>query len=103
MSENERQLSSLAMLMGSSTSECGAQTRPFGRQGTLFVETNPRARISRVSDSYVAGKTLDQIRILIVDDDDDARDLLSTVLRQRGASVVCAPNAREAFELLRQE
>lgn len=56
-----------------------------------------------MSDSSVAGKALDQLRILIVDDDDDARDLLSTVLRHRGANVIAAANAREAFEALCRE
>ncbi len=40
------------------------------------------------------------VRILVVDDEADARELVATVLRGQGAEVVTAANAREAFELL---
>jgi CheY-like chemotaxis protein len=43
---------------------------------------------------------LDGVRILIVDDDPDGRELLMTVLEQRGASVVAASCAADAFALL---
>lgn len=56
-----------------------------------------------MSESRVAGNALDRLRILIVDDDDDARDLLSTVLRHRGATIIAAANAREAFDALSRE
>jgi CheY-like chemotaxis protein len=46
---------------------------------------------------------LEGLRIVIVDDDADARDLLATVLTQRSAQVFAADCAADAFELLRRE
>lgn len=54
------------------------------------------------STSGVRG-VLEGLRIVIVDDDDDARDLLATVLTQRSAHVFAADCAAEAFELLQRE
>lgn len=56
-----------------------------------------------MSESRVGGNALDQLRILVVDDDDDARDLLSTVLRHRGATIIATASAREAFEALSRD
>jgi PAS domain S-box-containing protein len=44
--------------------------------------------------------TLHGVTVLVVDDDDDARDLVSTVLLATGAQVTTAPSARHALELL---
>ena len=41
-------------------------------------------------------------RVVVVDDDADARDLLATVLAQRSAEVFAASSAPEAFALLKQ-
>ena len=46
---------------------------------------------------------LEGLRVVVVDDDDDARDLLATVLLQRSAEVFVAESAAEAFELLKRE
>jgi CheY-like chemotaxis protein len=46
---------------------------------------------------------LEGLRIVVVDDDADARDLLTTVLTQRSAEVFTAECASEAFELLQRE
>ena len=46
---------------------------------------------------------LDGLRIVIVDDDCDARDLLATVLVQRNAAVFSAGCAAEALDLLQRE
>jgi len=46
---------------------------------------------------------LEGLRIVIVDDDPDARDLLATVLTQRSAQVYAADTAAEAFDLLGRE
>lgn len=43
------------------------------------------------------------VRILVVDDDDDARDLLRTLLEGLGATVVPAASVREALEALAPE
>ena len=44
--------------------------------------------------------TLDGLAILIVEDDDDARELMQAVLEQRGARVSAAESVSRAFELL---
>ena len=46
---------------------------------------------------------LEGFRIVLVDDDPDARDLLTTVLVQRSAEVFAAESASEAFALLQRE
>jgi CheY-like chemotaxis protein/nitrogen-specific signal transduction histidine kinase len=43
------------------------------------------------------------IRVLVVDDEPDMRKMIATVLRGAGASVVTAPSAAEAFELLSKQ
>ena len=43
---------------------------------------------------------LDGIRVLVVDDDADARELAEHVLRERGAEVETAPSVSEAMEVL---
>ncbi len=43
------------------------------------------------------------IRVLVVDDEPDARSLVKRVLEDCGASVVVAPSAREGLELLERE
>jgi len=45
---------------------------------------------------------LNAIRVLVVDDDSDVRDLIATLLEQHGAEVRTAPSARGALELLGQ-
>ena len=40
---------------------------------------------------------LDGIRVLLVDDDEDTRDIIERVLARRGAEVVGVPSAREAL------
>ena len=43
------------------------------------------------------------VRVLVVDDDEDARDSMATLLAACGATVVTADSAREALEVLRGE
>ncbi len=45
---------------------------------------------------------LDGISLLVVDDDQDARDLISTTLRHAGASVIAAASMHEALAKLRE-
>jgi CheY-like chemotaxis protein len=46
---------------------------------------------------------LDGIRVLIVDDESDARDLIQRVLEGQGANVSTAPSGFEALELLQRD
>ncbi|MDB4942220.1 MAG: Two-component hybrid sensor and regulator [Labilithrix sp.] len=46
-------------------------------------------------------RVLEGLRVVLVDDDPDARELLAAVLLHRGANVVTATCASEAFELLK--
>ncbi|MCA1616121.1 MAG: response regulator, partial [Acidobacteria bacterium] len=43
---------------------------------------------------------LDRLRVLVVDDEEDTRDLLRTMLEQCGSEVVTAGSAMEALEAL---
>jgi CheY-like chemotaxis protein len=46
---------------------------------------------------------LNGVRVLVVDDEPDARELLTTILVQCGAEVTAADNARAALDALEQE
>jgi CheY-like chemotaxis protein len=66
---------------------------------------NAPAPPTRARDAASSGMrgVLQGLRIVVVDDDSDARDLLMTVLLQRGAQVFDAECAADAFDLLRRE
>ena len=49
------------------------------------------------------GKELYGLKILVVDDDQDTRDLLEWVLKRVGAEVVAVPSAKAAMEALEKE
>jgi CheY-like chemotaxis protein len=51
----------------------------------------------------LAAPSLDGLRVLVVDNDADARDVLSTVLAQRGAEVLTASSAAEALGVLERD
>ena len=48
-------------------------------------------------------KELYGLKILVVDDDQDTRDLLEWVLRRVGAEVVAVPSAKAAMEALEKD
>ena len=48
----------------------------------------------------VSSPPLNGVRVLLLDRDQDARDLLSVVLEQRGASVQVAGSVDQALEML---
>jgi signal transduction histidine kinase/ActR/RegA family two-component response regulator len=56
------------------------------------------------ADTAVAARSyvLDGVKILVVDDDADTRDLLATVLAQHGAILTTVPNAREGLAAARR-
>jgi signal transduction histidine kinase len=49
----------------------------------------------------LANRRLGGVRVMVVDDDADARDIVATLLKRSGAEVTCASSAGEALELLR--
>jgi CheY-like chemotaxis protein/anti-sigma regulatory factor (Ser/Thr protein kinase) len=77
-------------------------------KGAVFTVALPIAAVQRLPvDDARAGvrrsqasapQSLNGIRVLVIDDEDDARELLSRVLRDRGAEVVTAGSAAEAID-----
>jgi PAS domain S-box-containing protein len=45
---------------------------------------------------------LDDLWVLVVDDEADARELLAILLKEHGAKVTCVPSAAAAFQIIRQ-
>ena len=45
------------------------------------------------------GHNLRDLRVLVVDDEEDSRELMATILRRAGADVACASGSRAALEL----
>jgi CheY-like chemotaxis protein len=59
--------------------------------------------ISRGEEGLEQAPRLDGVRVLVVEDEPDARHLLAAVLQKRGARVFMASSAAEAMELLQRE
>ncbi len=83
-------------------------------QGATFTVTLPltderpahEAEARRIAARDLAAShlpALDGVRVLVVDDEADTRELLTTILAQCGAEVTAAENARAALEALEQE
>jgi CheY-like chemotaxis protein/nitrogen-specific signal transduction histidine kinase len=76
-------------------------------KGTTFKVLLPVRAVSWSSEAErfpelapIADKaTLADVRILVVDDEDDARELVRTVIAEHGANVAVASSAAEAFAL----
>jgi CheY-like chemotaxis protein len=49
--------------------------------------------------SVEPGHSLRDLRVLVVDDEEDSRELMATILRRAGADVACAGGSRAALEL----
>jgi CheY-like chemotaxis protein len=66
---------------------------------------NPERTSGRAAEATTSGVrgVLEGLRVVVVDDDGDARDLLATVLMQRSAQVFVAESAAEALELVQRE
>jgi CheY-like chemotaxis protein len=69
--------------------------------GTVNGSVPPHRARDAVSTG--ARPLLEGLRVVLVDDDPDARDLLTTVLLQRAAQVFPAESASEALMLLKRE
>lgn len=59
--------------------------------------------MSSLNGSGSKGKLLDGIKILVVDDEEDLREILSEDFASLGAEVFTARNGKEAFELALKE
>ena len=79
---------------------------PGDGQGATFTVTLPlllnpgRAALER---GEASSATLDGLRILLVDDEDDAREAMAVLLRQAGADVVAVASAPQALAALERE
>ena len=78
---------------------------PGEGQGTTFTFQIPGLKTigdvpETVEERYLTNIPLEDIRILIVDDDDDARNLLSFLLKSKGAVVTVASSVEEALQVL---
>lgn len=69
-------------------------------QGTTFAVTLPLQLGATSADAPSLPAELSGLRLFLVDDDDDAREAMSVLLRQCGASVTAFASAAEAFEAL---
>ena len=80
--------------------EVSAESPGLGR-GATFVVTLPLAAhedpetLARLADDDSGG--LENLRLLVVDDNVDAAEMVASMLRLEGANVVLAHNARQAF------
>jgi CheY-like chemotaxis protein len=59
--------------------------------------------VSRAEEGLEQAPRLDGVRVLVVEDEPDARHLLAAVLQKRGARVFMAASAEEALEVLQRE
>jgi signal transduction histidine kinase/CheY-like chemotaxis protein len=75
-------------------------------QGTAFIVTLPvsghaveAARVA-VSEQPDFEPRLDGVRVLVVDDEEDTRELIGRALEDRGAHITLASNSRDAIRIL---
>ncbi len=83
-----------------STDTAGAK-EPTAIRGNS-VSVTRQSLDGSISTQPVKSAPLDGLRVLIVDDEADARDLLITIFEQSGAQVIAAASAVEAFNWLSQ-
>jgi signal transduction histidine kinase len=89
-----------------------ARSEGEGRGASFTVELPARAVPATMGERGLCAKTsavcktapreirLDGVRLLIVDDDEDSRDLIGLMLADQGATVSCAASAGEALRLI---
>ncbi|MCY1047598.1 response regulator [Corallococcus sp. bb12-1] len=75
-------------------------TLPLAKTATGMMEL-PVPATARLDVPHLPMTVLQGLQVLVVDDEPDARELLSVVLESRGALVVTAASAREGFDKLR--
>jgi signal transduction histidine kinase/ActR/RegA family two-component response regulator len=76
-------------------------------KGTAFIVTLPISGQEAVNAGATASTPqtdvrLDGVRVLVVDDEKDTRDLIGRALEDRGARISMADNSQEAIEILEQ-
>lgn len=71
-------------------------------QEPIVQETTRAAESEAMATGSDPAPRLDDVRVLIVDNDSDAREILDLMLSQCGAKVTTATTAREALEVLQQ-
>ena len=74
----------------------GSHTHAIGRVTERQAEAAIEVRY--VGEAGARGNLAD-LRILVVDDEDDSRTLVARILEERGAHVITASNAAQAFEI----
>ncbi len=76
-------------------------------EGTAFIVTLPihKGTIAAVdaADAVSDEPRLDGVRVLVVDDEEDARELIGRALQDRGAHITLAANSRDAFQILQRD
>ena len=78
-------------------------------QGTAFIVTLPiEGRIADVPRETMverrgAEPRLDGVRVLVVDDEEDARELIGRALEDRGARITLASNSHDAIQILERD
>jgi PAS domain S-box-containing protein len=83
-----------------------AESAGLGKGATFMVRLPMPAvlpepeRTGASEESAARATRLDGVRVLLVEDAEDARELITLLLRERGAEVCTATNAREAMERL---
>jgi CheY-like chemotaxis protein len=70
-------------------------------QATLASAASPDSSVAR-SDADPAEADLSGVRILIVDDEPDAREVIAEMLRRAAAHTMCAASAAEALATLQE-
>ena len=77
------------------------QVRSEGKgRGSTFAVELPLRAVGRLRTSATSSQSLSGLKILVVDDESDARDLVSHALTQCGARTVVAASAVEAMRIM---
>jgi signal transduction histidine kinase len=87
-----------------------AQSKGEGH-GATFSVTLPLAKVSALVPHYGGDESvplddmpsLEDVHVLLVEDESDARTLVATLLERQGARVTLAASASEALKIIRQE
>jgi CheY-like chemotaxis protein/two-component sensor histidine kinase len=72
----------------------------LGTGGELELTEADRREAATGGAAEAGQRSLDGVRVLVVDDERDARDFLTLVLQRAGASVIAAGSAAEALRVL---